>query len=182
MIMHNKTLLLSCLLGTIALTACSKTKEQFDFSKKAPDEFAVVKRAPLEMPPSYTIRPPRPGQARPQENTAIDEAKQAVFGPETLTGANEGQKEPISQGEFILLQKTGVDLTAPDIRDIIDAETNALNEKEKPTIDRILGGVTGKKYEAPAEVVNAKKESERIQTNIEQGKSISDGATPSVTE
>jgi hypothetical protein len=182
MIMRKKTLLLSCLLGTVALTACSKTKEQFDFSKKAPDEFAVVKRAPLEMPPNYTIRPPRPGQSRPQEDSAVDEAKQAVFGPETLTGATAGKKEPVSQGEAILLQKTGIDLTAPDIRDVIDAETNALNEKEKPTVDRILGGVTGRKYEAPAEVVNAKKESERIQTNIEQGKSVSDGATPSVTK
>ncbi|MAZ76690.1 MAG: hypothetical protein CMH31_05245 [Micavibrio sp.] len=180
--MQHKTLLLSCLLGTVALTACSKTKEQFDFSKKAPDEFAVIKRAPLEMPPDYNIRPPRPGQARPQEDTAIDEAKQAVFGPETLTGASKGKKEPMSQGESILLQKTGIDLTAPDIRDVIDAETRAMNDEEKPTIDRILGGVTGKKYEAPAEVVNAKEESERIQTNIEQGKSVSDGATPTVTK
>ncbi len=180
--MRHTTLLLSCLLGTVALTACSKTKEQFDFSKKAPDEFAVVKRAPLEMPPSYQIRPPRPGQARPQEDTAIDEAKQAVFGPETLTGASTGTKEPMSQGESILLQKTGVDLTAPDIREIIDSETRTMNEEEKPTVDRIFGSVTGKKYEAPAEVVNAKKESERIQTNIEQGKSVSDGATPTVTK
>ena len=182
MTMHRKTLLLSCLLGAFSLTACEKTKEQFDFSKKAPDEFAVVKRAPLEMPPDYQVRPPRPGQARPQENTAVDEAKQAVFGPETLTGASEGKKEPMSQGEAILLEKTGVDLTAPDIREVIDAETRAMNEEEKPTIDRLLGGVTGKKYEAPAEVVNAKEEAERIKSNIEQGKSVSDGATPTVTK
>lgn len=182
MTMLHKTLILSCLLGAVSLTACSKTKEQFDFSKKAPDEFAIVKRAPLEMPPSYTLRPPRPGQARPQENTTVNEAKQAIFGPETLTGAETGRQEPVSQGEQILLQKTGADLTSPDIRDIIDAETSTINKDEKPTIDRIFGSVTGKKYEAPSEVVNAKKEVERIQSNIEQGKSVSDGATPTITK
>lgn len=180
--MKHKILIISCLLGTITLTACEKTKEQFDFSKKAPDEFAVVKRAPLEMPPDYNLRPPRPGQARPQEETAVDEAKQAVFGPETLTGAETGRTAPISKGEEILLQKTGSDLTAPDIRDIVDAETNALNEKEKPTIDKIIGGVTNKKYEAPSEVVNAKEEAKRIKTNIETGKSVVDGATPTITK
>ena len=179
--MLKKTLLLSCVLGAATLGACEKTKEQFDFSKKAPDEFAVVKRAPLEMPPDYHLRPPRPGQSRPQENTAVQEAQQAVFGSETLTGAEETSSAPMSEGEAILLQKVGTDLTAPDIRDVIDAETRALNEEEKPTIDRIIGGVSGKKYEAPAEVVNAKEESQRIKENLEQGKSLTDGPTPTVT-
>ncbi|MEM9468568.1 MAG: DUF3035 domain-containing protein [Pseudomonadota bacterium] len=174
-------LFLSLSVGALTLSACEQTKEQFDFSKKAPDEFAVVKRAPLELPPNYNLRPPRPGQARPQENTAIDEAKQAVFGEDTLLNAQEAKAEPMSEGEAILLQKTGVYLTAPDIREVIDAETQALNEEEKPTVDRIFGGITGKKYEAPAEVVNAKEESERIKSNIEAGKSVSEGATPSVT-
>ncbi|NCO04153.1 MAG: DUF3035 domain-containing protein [Alphaproteobacteria bacterium] len=163
---------------SFALIGCESTKEQFDFSKKAPDEFAIVKRAPLEMPPNFNLRPPRPGQARPQEDSAVDEAKQAIFGEEGVSVA-QTEAAPVSEGESILLQKSGVDLTAPNIRDVIDAETQQLNKENKPTIDRILG-VTGKKYEAPSSVVNARAESERIQTNIEQGKSVSDGATPTV--
>ena len=31
-----------CAASLVVLTACEKTKEQFDFSKKPPDEFAVV--------------------------------------------------------------------------------------------------------------------------------------------
>lgn len=162
---------------SFALIGCESTKKQFDFSKKAPDEFAVVKRAPLEIPPNFDIRPPRPGAPRPQEDSAVDEAKQAIFGEGVSVATT--QAEPISEGESILLQKSGVDLTAPNIRDVIDAETQQLNKENKPTIQRILG-VTGKKYEAPSSVVNASAESERIQTNIEQGKSVSDGATPTV--
>ena len=41
--------------------------------------------------------------------------------------------------------------------------------------------MSGKKYEAPAEVVNAKEESQRIKENLEQGKSVTDGPTPTVT-
>ena len=160
------------------LNACAKTAEQFDFSKKAPDEFAVVTRAPLEMPPSYNLRPPRPGQQRPQEDTAITDAKQAVFGE----GAQQTvETRELTQGEAILLQKTGSTSTTANIRDIIDQETAEIVKDETPTIDRLLGKV-GKKVDAPASVVDPVKESERITTNKELGKSVTDGKTPTIDE
>ena len=58
---------LGAIAAILTLSGCEKTKEQFDFSKKPPDEFAVVKREPLEMPPDFSLRPPTPGAARPQE-------------------------------------------------------------------------------------------------------------------
>ena len=33
--------------------------------KRSPDEFAVVRRAPLILPPDYGLRPPRPGETGP---------------------------------------------------------------------------------------------------------------------
>lgn len=170
--------LAACLL-TIGLSACSKTQEQFDFSKKAPDEFAVVTRAPLEMPPNYTLRPPRPGVQRPQENTAINEAKQVVFGkndPAQKVVAHE-----VTQGEAILLQKTGANNTTSNIRDIIDQETTQIVKEETSTVDKILGKA-GKKIDAPATVVDPIKESERIIQNKKSGKSITDGKTPTIEQ
>jgi len=38
------------------------------------DEFAVVTKAPLIMPPDYNLRPPRPGAARPQEQSERQQA------------------------------------------------------------------------------------------------------------
>jgi hypothetical protein len=32
-----------------------------------PDEFEVVQRAPLTIPPDFDLRPPKPGSPRPQE-------------------------------------------------------------------------------------------------------------------
>lgn len=163
----------------LGISACSSTKEQFDFSKKAPDEFAVVTRAPLEMPPNYTLRPPRPGAQRPQEDTAVEDAKQAIFGVEEAKTVT--KTTSISSGENILLQKSGANAIAPNIRDTIDAETATIVKEERSTVDRILGKA-GKKIDAPATIVDPVKESERIIQNKASGKPITDGQTPTIQQ
>jgi hypothetical protein len=169
---------LSMVLLTGSISACSGTREQFDFSKKSPDEFAVVTRAPLEMPPNYTLRPPRPGVQRPQENTAIDEAKQVVFGTNEI---KQVAPREVTQGESILLQKTGANTATSDIRDIIDQETAKIVKEETSTVNKILGKA-GKKIDAPASVVDPIKESERIIQNKKAGKSVTDGKTPTIEQ
>lgn len=159
----------------LALSACSKTKEQFDFSKKAPDEFQVTTRAPLEMPPEFTLRPPRPGAQRPQEQTATDEAKQAVFGADVQQQA----ASPITDGESILLQKTGATNIDPNIRDKVDAESATLVKENISTVDKLLGKA-GKKIDAPATVVDPVKEAERIKQNNQSGAPITTGETPTI--
>lgn len=163
--MSNKYIQAGLCLIAFSLGACSSTKESFDFSQKAPDEFAVVKRAPLELPPNYTLRPPTPGAARPQEQAATEQAQEAIFGG-SADNAKKTAKTSASSGEQILLQKSGAAQTNPDIRNIIDQETYKLGEETKPTFDKIIG-VTGKKYEAPAKTIDPVKERERI---IKEGK------------
>jgi hypothetical protein len=176
--MKNYLVLAIVALSMAMLTACEKTKEQFDFSKKAPDEFQVTTRAPLEMPPEFSLRPPRPGAPRPQEDSAKEEAKQAVFG-ERAVQTSETQSE-LSQGEAILLQKSGVNAIDPNIRDKVDAESAKLAEESKSTVDRILGKA-GRKTDVKAEVVNPVKEAERIKQNKESGAPITEGETPTTT-
>ncbi len=166
------------------LSACESTKEQFDFSKKAPDEFAVVTRAPLEMPPNYTLRPPRPGAQRPQEDTSIDAAKQVVFGENQTQIQRQAQAaapRDVTQGEAILLQKTGAIQANSDIRDIIDQETAVLVKENTSTVDKLLGKA-GKKIDTPATVVDPVKESERIIQNKAAGKPVTDGKTPTLDQ
>lgn len=162
-----------------SLGACESTKEQFDFSKQAPDEFAVVPRAPLEMPPDYNLRPPRPGVARPQEDAPMDEAKQAVFGAETT--APKTTTSSSSSGEAILLQQTGATAVNSDIRTIVDQETAEIVKQETSTVDKLLGKA-GKKVDTPAKVVDPVKESERILQNQAAGKPVTNGKTPTIEE
>jgi len=167
-----------CGLSTLVLSACEQTKKQFDFSKKAPDEFAVTTRAPLEMPPSLNTLPkPRPGAPRPQETATDLQAKQTLFGDTVLQTQAAQSDGTISAGEDALLQKTGAYNTNNNIRDKVDAETEVLVKENTSTFDKILGK-TGSKVEAPATVVDPMKETERLKANQKIGAPITQGKTP----
>src|SRR5688572_33350449 len=86
----------------LATGGCSGVKETLGLTKQSPDEFKVVSRAPLSMPPDYNLRPPTPGSARPQEGTPRDQAQQAVLGiaPDAIPPIGEGESETAqSSGE-----------------------------------------------------------------------------------
>ncbi len=78
-------------------------------SPSGPDEFTVVGRAPLVIPPESDLRPPRPGEPRPQEIDPANRAMRALF--------PRGTKVPPkpSEGEQTLLDHVGTGANA-DIR------------------------------------------------------------------
>ncbi|NNG06084.1 MAG: DUF3035 domain-containing protein, partial [Inquilinus sp.] len=65
------------LLFTLALLlpGCADMRALMGMERKTPDEFAVVARAPLTLPPSFDLPPPAPGAPRPQEGTADAQAE-----------------------------------------------------------------------------------------------------------
>ncbi len=66
-------------LSTAVLVAgCGGFRQMVGLDRTTPDEFAVESRAPLTIPPEFDLRPPAPGAARPQEQTAADRARRAM--------------------------------------------------------------------------------------------------------
>ena len=59
-----------CLIGALALSGCTGFKRAIGLDPTMPDEFEVVQRAPLTIPPDFDLRPPKPGAPRPQEVSA----------------------------------------------------------------------------------------------------------------
>ena len=169
--------LMAALACVMALSACDRTKEQLGLTQTAPDEYAVIRRAPLEMPPDYTLRPPQPGTARPQEANPDKQAKSVVFGDSK--GASD--KKP-DDGEAALLQQAGADKAQPNIRQQVDYETSVLAPKEKPVAERLLGWTMGGDKQPPATVVDPKAEAERLKKNEEEGKPVTDGETPTIEQ
>src|SRR5271170_5688822 len=104
----------------LGLSGCgSDLSRTFGFTRDAPDEFSVTTRAPLSMPPDYTLRPPRPGATRPQEMTATRAAEadlvpQAALAPASSPGST-------SPGEQALVAAAGTPAPA-DIRRQISAD------------------------------------------------------------
>lgn len=87
-------------------------------SKAPPDEFAVVKRAPLIMPPEFKLRPPAPGADRPQELDTSELARSALLpagtsGPENKTA-----------GEVALLRAANAEDVSPGIRITLARESD----------------------------------------------------------
>ena len=116
------------------LTGCSNPKEMLGLNKHSPDEFAVIKRAPLSMPKDYTLRPPKTGTPRPQKQTPTDQAKRAVFSVEQQhveSGENNGL-------EGILLKKAHAQNTPANIRQTVEKETRSFSLKEKPVAEKLL--------------------------------------------
>src|ERR1044072_3060180 len=87
--MRRSVLMLSVALAVTApaLAGCENTKEMLGLTKRSPDEFQVVSRAPLTMPPDYSLRPPTPGAPRPQEGTTTEQAQRIVTGYADQDGA-----------------------------------------------------------------------------------------------
>jgi len=79
--MHSRTALIAAAIATLGLSlqGCSDPKKALGLGKRSPDEFAVVTRAPLSLPPEYALRPPQPGAQRPQELSPVDAARQSLF-------------------------------------------------------------------------------------------------------
>lgn len=155
----------------IALGGCSQARQALGLDKQAPDEFQVVARAPLSLPPDYNLRPPEPGAPRPQEGTVRDQAQTAVFGTyETGFGTPQG-----SQGEVALLQNAGATGIDPEIRKLVDQETNRLIEEDEKFIDSLIFWRDPDPY---GEVVDPVAEQQRLQENAALGKAATEGETP----
>lgn len=133
--MINKTTsILMATLTSVALMGCSNAKEKLGLTRSAPDEFAVVKRAPLEMPPDYALRPPMPGAPRPQEQAVTEQARATVFG-----GESAARKAAPANGEAALLQEAGAASTDPQIRRVVDRESGIEDDSKKPVVERLFG-------------------------------------------
>ncbi len=163
----------------LSLTACSNAKEQLGLTRQSPDEFAIVKRAPLEMPPSYALRPPTPGATRPQEQASQEQARTVVFGAEEVRTTPSAAPDNVEEA---LLQRAGGDMAQPNIRATVDHEISILEPKEKPVAEKLLGITMGRKSEKPATVVDAQAEAERLKKNREEGNPVTEGETPSIEQ
>ena len=163
-----KAKVLGCMAALLALSACDRIRQVSGLEKQSPDEFVVVTRAPLSLPPDYGLRPPRPGAARPQETEVATEA-QDLLAPR--------EEAPASSGETELLEASRAADADPDIRRKLDRDASILSADDKGLVERILSRDDDSRSEA---VVDAKREAERLRENAERGKAPTEGATPRI--
>lgn len=169
------------LLAAFSLSACGDVKQKLGFSREAPDEFTVLQRAPLSVPPDFALRPPEPGAVRPQEGSEKDRARDALLGrsaknPKVYARELEANTS-LSQGEKTVLSRAGANEADANIRDTVDRETSTLS-KEMQSFTDYLVFWEDRSYQGTA--VDPIKESQRIRENMALGRSLSQGEPPKI--
>lgn len=91
-----------------ATAGCAWIGDAIGAGKQPPDEFVVVNRRPLVVPPDFQLRPPEPGKSKTQEIQPSRQVVAALFPGET-----EVPPRP-SRGETALLNEVGAQVGEPD--------------------------------------------------------------------
>lgn len=156
----------------VALAACGSVREDLGLGRSPPDEFAVIDRPPLAMPPDFGLRPPVPGAPRPQEIDPSINASGALFGSGDKPAAANGN---VSAAEQALMQQTGADKASPNIRATINNESAESVDADPHLMDKLLWWKNDAK---PGAVVDADAEAERIREAKDKGEPLNKSATP----
>ncbi len=177
---------------SVLTVGCAETRSVFGLGKSVPDEFVVVSRAPLSMPPDFKLRPPRPGATGPNETPTVEQARQTVFGLEEEKGRptvarvdpNAPAAAPITQvraasrGEDALLAHVRAGEAEAGIREIIDRESAAIINADNTFIDRLLNW---RRSADAGTIVDAAAEAKRLRETQALGQPVTEGETPSIT-
>ncbi|MEL6692617.1 MAG: DUF3035 domain-containing protein [Pseudomonadota bacterium] len=123
--MKKTAIILSAGLAIGMLSGCASFG-----STNSPDEFRVVKKAPLVIPPDYSLRPPAPGSGQPFE---VDPTR---AGTASAFGTDIGQSA--STSERALVAAAGANAVSPVIRQQVDWEEARVIRKSQSLSDRVL--------------------------------------------
>ena len=171
------------------LTACARGTVQnaLGMGKRSPDEFAVVSRTPLILPPDYGLRPPQPGESRPGVDTPGERARASLVGPQPAAGADQevlaaafDEASPTeSAGEQALVAQLSTGPTDPDIRRKIAEENMQLAQVEQELFTRLL---MWRDPQALGTTINPAAESQRLRANRIEGRPPSEGESPVIVQ
>ncbi|MSP67020.1 MAG: DUF3035 domain-containing protein [Alphaproteobacteria bacterium] len=195
---YSALTLVAALALALLAGGCAKARGVLGLEKSSPDEFAVVSQAPLAMPPSLDLRPPKAGAPRPQDPVVRDQARDALLanvgrnptagstrpgagaqaGVLPAGGGAPGAPAPAapgSAGEQALLNKVGTAGVNPSIRVMVDRETALFSKEDLALTERLMFWAD---WPEPGVVVDPEKEAQRLRTNAAVGRPASEGEVP----
>lgn len=122
------------------LGGCSNVRESLGLVRQSPDEFTVVTKSPLVLPPDFGLRPPIPGAppvaqaADPQAQALNALANAGGVGPAAAAPARAG----LTPGETALLGAAGTAAAEQGIRARVDLETRQVADRNRGYVEALL--------------------------------------------
>lgn len=176
-------LLATVALAPIGLGGCSMFDNIGNTKKTSPDEFKIVSHSPLTMPPNADLRPPRPGEPRPQETSPTDQAKEALS--PAMAGRVQQQASaagkpragnPGDASEAALVAKASKGGVDPNIRATVNRDARTIGDQDKSWIDSLI---FWQDNPTPGTVIDPTKEQQRLRDAEASGKP-STAPTPTI--
>jgi hypothetical protein len=146
------------------LSACSDFRKAIGTEKSSPDEFQVVVRPSLVLPPNFSSRPTAATGAETAASIASDAQAQASV----LLGARETGASDYSD-------IFAFDKIVEDVRSKVDEETAGIKFERRLPIQVLFGGLPD-----VGPVIDKMAEDRRIRRNRLENRSLSYGATPAI--
>jgi Protein of unknown function (DUF3035) len=137
---RNRRIVHLALLGGAALwlVGCDSIRDAAGITKSPPDEFAVVTKAPLVIPPDFNLHPPKPGAAPTNQSSPTDSAQAALFGSDDPAAIAAALPSTFSSGEKTLLANSGGANVDHGIRAQIAADAKAMATANDSFTDQLL--------------------------------------------
>ena len=169
----------------LLLAACAEgsAKQALGLDRNPPDEFRVVARPPLSVPPEFNLEPPSATSEAPGQLPVSEQAKTLLTGDKAATPekpaakTKAGKTKSKTAADSAFLEKAGATAANPDIRKELVEEKYLMQRKEEEEGDswwNVLPGLS-KKSEP---TVDSSKEAQRIKQNESSGKPVTEGETP----
>lgn len=187
--MRNSALVLLVFLIAACEGGSSSVRNTLGLNRAAPDEFKVVSRPPLSVPPGFGLRPPEPGApprgVAPAEEQAASMVKGRPLRPATHSDGLDGYAradvetavDPVLSGSLEsaadarFLNRAGADQADDDIRSRLYREKDdpAMKPSGRFAIENWLAGA------GEEDVIDPKAEAERIRENIDADRPVNEG-------
>lgn len=165
---HNFLLLSVALSGLLVLSGCSDFRQAIGSEKSVPDEFEVVVRPPLSLPPNFSARP----NADNVQNEVVVTA-QSISARGQASELLEARQTAITGYDDIF----AFDKVPDNIRALVDEETAGIRFERRLPIQVVFGGLPN-----VGPVLDQMAEDTRLRRNRLAGKIPTDGATPAIDE
>ena len=140
-------------------TACSDYRRAIGTEKSTPDEFQVVVRPPLSLPPEFTKRPDATTTDLGVDEKSSRNLMNNLFERRNITASGYDELFELSSIE-------------PDIRVKVDQETTGIIFERRLPINVIFGGLPD-----VGPILDQMAEDRRIRKNLMQKRAINEGAT-----
>jgi hypothetical protein len=157
----------------LSLIGCESVREAAGIVKEPPDEFAVVTKSPLVVPPDFNLRPPKPGASPTNQTSPTESAQAALFAEDPATAAA-AMPGTYSAEERIVLANTGGANSDHAIRKQIASDTKAMEATDDSFTDRLLFGSPDPDKGTP---LNADAETQRLQAAKAGGQQVASSPT-----